>query len=228
MPKTGPSDASRRQSATLLPRWPSPCVTDTDVVVLPSPAFVGVIAVTLISFPSGRSARRSSTSSETFALYLPYGSISSGSRPAASAISVMGRSVALCAISSDEGIVADKGCPFTRGCLIYLDGECNPLSAYGRSCVVRRPCLLRDPRADRDAGAAAGRRRPRARVDRAARHRAHAGSGGASPARAGAARRGLPAARDVRHEGRRPRPRTSLRGAPRARARGGAARRRAG
>ena len=33
--------------------WPRPCVSDTDVVVLPSPAFVGVIAVTLISFASG-------------------------------------------------------------------------------------------------------------------------------------------------------------------------------
>src|SRR5690348_123396 len=184
MPKTGPSDASRRQSATLLPRWPSPCVTDTDVVVLPSPAFVGVIAVTLISFPSGRSARRSSTSSETFALYLPYGSISSGSRPAASAISVMGRRVACCAISSDEGIVADKGGPFTRGCLIYLDGECNPRSAVGRSCVVRRPGVLRDPRADRHARAAAWRRRSRARADRAAGHWPNARARGAAPARA--------------------------------------------
>src|SRR3954471_3781968 len=105
MPKTGPSDASRRQSATFLPRWPSPCVKDTDVVDLPSPAFVGVIAVTLISFPSGRSARRSRTDSETFALYFPYGSISSGSSPAAAAIWVIGRSVACCAISRDDGIV---------------------------------------------------------------------------------------------------------------------------
>src|SRR4051794_33798680 len=159
MPNTGPSDASRRQSATFFPRWPSPCVTETDVVVLPSPAFVGVIAVTLISFPSGRSASRSSTSSETFALYLPYGSISSGSRPAASAISVMGRRVARCAISSDEGIVADKGGPFTRGGLIYLDGECNPLSAHGRRCVVRRPRVLRDSRAHRHARPAARLRR---------------------------------------------------------------------
>src|SRR6476659_6528341 len=150
---------------------PSPCVTDTDVVVLPSPAFVGVIAVTLISFPSGRSPRRSSTSSETFALSLPYGSISSGKRPAASAISVMGRRVACCAISSDEGIVADKGDPFTRGGLIYLDGECNPLSAHRRSGVVRRPCVLRDPRADRDARTATRRSRPGARADRAARDR---------------------------------------------------------
>src|SRR4051794_26720175 len=206
MPNTGPSEASRRHRATFFPRCPSPCVTETDVVVLPSPAFVGVIAVTLISFPSGRSARRSSTSSETFALYLPYGSISSGSRPAASAISVMGRSVACCAISSDEGIVADKGGPFTRGCLIYLDGECNPLTAYGRRWVVRRPRVLRDPRVDRHARVAAGCGRARARADRAARHRPHAGAGGAAPARTGAVGRGIPATRHVRDRGRCARP----------------------
>ena len=40
--------------------WPSPCVSETDVVVFPSPAFVGVIAVTQTSFPSGESASRSS------------------------------------------------------------------------------------------------------------------------------------------------------------------------
>ena len=41
--------------------WPRPCVSETDVVVLPSPAFVGVIAVTSISFASGRPASRSRT-----------------------------------------------------------------------------------------------------------------------------------------------------------------------
>ena len=45
-----------------------PASSDTDVVVLPSPAFVGVIAVTLISFPSGRSASRSRTPRSIFAL----------------------------------------------------------------------------------------------------------------------------------------------------------------
>src|SRR5918912_44606 len=91
MPNTGPSDASRRQSATSFPMWPSPWVSDTDVVDFPSPAFVGVIAVTSISFPSGLAARRSSTDSETFALYGPYWSTSSGSSPAAAAISAIGR-----------------------------------------------------------------------------------------------------------------------------------------
>jgi len=52
-------------------------VSETDVVVFPSPAGVGVTAVTLISFASGRSASRSRTERSTFALYRPYGSISS-------------------------------------------------------------------------------------------------------------------------------------------------------
>ena len=45
-----------------------PCVSDTDVVVLPSPALVGVIAVTQMILPSGLSASRSSTERLTFAL----------------------------------------------------------------------------------------------------------------------------------------------------------------
>ena len=36
--------------------WPSPCVSETEVVVLPSPAFVGVMAVTQTSLASGRRA----------------------------------------------------------------------------------------------------------------------------------------------------------------------------
>ena len=43
-------------------------MSETDVVVFPSPAFVGVIAVTSMSFPSGRSASRSSTERSIFAL----------------------------------------------------------------------------------------------------------------------------------------------------------------
>ncbi len=76
----------------------------TEVVVFPSPAFVGVIAVTQISFPSGRSASRSSTERSIFALCRPYCSTSSGSRPASSASSAIGRSCAACAISRLEGI----------------------------------------------------------------------------------------------------------------------------
>src|SRR5512144_173301 len=104
-PNTGPSDASRRHSTGFRPSFPSPCVSETDVVVFPSPAGVGVIAVTLISFASGRSASRSMTDRSTFALYRPYGSTSSCSRPSSSAMSPIGRSVADCAISRLEGMV---------------------------------------------------------------------------------------------------------------------------
>ena len=66
MPNTGPIDGSRRHSMTSLPITPMPCVSEIEVVVFPSPAFVGVMAVVMISFPSGRSRRRSSTDRPTF------------------------------------------------------------------------------------------------------------------------------------------------------------------
>ncbi len=68
IPNTGPKDASRRQSTGLRPIVPRPWVSETDVVVFPSPNFVGVMAVTQTSFASGLSASRSSTESDTFAL----------------------------------------------------------------------------------------------------------------------------------------------------------------
>ena len=67
MPNTGPIEGSRSASATVRPSAPSPCVSEIDVVVLPSPAFVGVIAVVMTSLPSGRSRSRSRIESETFA-----------------------------------------------------------------------------------------------------------------------------------------------------------------
>ena len=67
-PNTGPSDASRIASTGLWPSAPSPWVSDTEVVVLPSPAGVGVSAVTLTIFASGRSASRSRIERSTFAL----------------------------------------------------------------------------------------------------------------------------------------------------------------
>ena len=47
------------------------CPNPTDVVVFPSPAGVGLIAVTNTSFPSGLSLILSQKSSESFALYFP-------------------------------------------------------------------------------------------------------------------------------------------------------------
>ena len=68
MPKTGPSEGSRRQSTGFLPILPRPWVSETAVVVLPSPALVGVTPATQTILPFGRSAMRSITSSEIFAL----------------------------------------------------------------------------------------------------------------------------------------------------------------
>ena len=53
MPNTGPSEGSRRQIIAFLPMWLSASPRPTVVVVLPSPAGVGLIAVTRISLPSG-------------------------------------------------------------------------------------------------------------------------------------------------------------------------------
>ena len=50
------------------PMAPMPCVSETEVVVLPSPALVGVIAVTQMILPSGLSFSRSSTERRIFAL----------------------------------------------------------------------------------------------------------------------------------------------------------------
>src|SRR5204862_2180507 len=72
---------------------------DTDVVVLPSPALVGVIAETQMTLASGASDRRSITSRLILALYLPYRSTSSSSMPISRATSMIGRSTASCAIS---------------------------------------------------------------------------------------------------------------------------------
>ena len=68
MPNTGPSDGSRRASTGFLPITPRPCVSETEVVVLPSPAGVGVIAVTSMIFASGRPFSRSRTLSSILAL----------------------------------------------------------------------------------------------------------------------------------------------------------------
>jgi hypothetical protein len=57
----GPSEGSRSARTGFLPITPRPCVRETEVVVLPSPAGVGVMAVTSMIFASGRELRRSRT-----------------------------------------------------------------------------------------------------------------------------------------------------------------------
>ena len=68
MPNTGPRDGSRRQMIAFLPIWLSASPRPTVVVVLPSPAGVGLIAVTRISLPSFFAFRLSTYSSDTLAL----------------------------------------------------------------------------------------------------------------------------------------------------------------
>ena len=68
IPKTGPSDGSRSAIIAFLPMRLSASPRPTVVVVLPSPAGVGLIAVTSTSLPSGRSASDSTKGSASLAL----------------------------------------------------------------------------------------------------------------------------------------------------------------
>ena len=71
MPKHGPKDGSLRQIMAFLPIAFKPSPRPTVVVVFPSPAGVGVMAVTRISFPSGFELRVLMKSKEIFPLNLP-------------------------------------------------------------------------------------------------------------------------------------------------------------
>ena len=91
MPNTGPSDGSRSARHTLLPIFAMPSARPIDVVVLPSPSAVGLIAVTKMSLPPFEE-----TTGSIFALYLPY--CSQSLTPSFAAISPIGLSSASCAI----------------------------------------------------------------------------------------------------------------------------------
>ena len=78
----------------------SACARPTETVLFPSPAGVGLVAVTTTSRPRiGRCAM----SSGIFALYLPYRSSSLRSRPSSAATSSMGRILTRWAISMSDG-----------------------------------------------------------------------------------------------------------------------------
>ncbi len=68
MPNTGPSDGSRRQSTFFTPCLASAWASPTETVLFPSPAGVGVSAVTTTSFAFGG---RVDSSSATLALFRP-------------------------------------------------------------------------------------------------------------------------------------------------------------
>ena len=69
MPNTGPSEGSRRASMAFLPICRMPSASATDTVVFPSPAGVGLMAVTSTS--RARAFRSSSAAGSTLAIYLP-------------------------------------------------------------------------------------------------------------------------------------------------------------
>ena len=68
IPKTGPRDGSRRAISAFLPMWRSASPKPTVVVVFPSPAGVGLIAVTKISLLSLFLGSESKYFKEIFAL----------------------------------------------------------------------------------------------------------------------------------------------------------------
>ncbi len=90
MPNTGPREGSRRHSAVRWPKRRSPSARPTLTVVLPSPAFVGVMALTSTSLPVAGAVRFPAASS-TFALVLPKGSTCCGTMPRSAATSEIGR-----------------------------------------------------------------------------------------------------------------------------------------
>src|SRR5690348_9438206 len=103
MPNVGPIDGWRMATVARLPRWPSASPRPTVVVVLPSPSGVGVIAETTTYLARGLSLSSSIASSLILATSWPYGSSRRSLMPIRSAISGMGLSVALRAISRSVG-----------------------------------------------------------------------------------------------------------------------------
>src|SRR5688572_29771202 len=100
MPNTGPSAGSRKQISAFLPMMLSASPRPTVVVVLPSPAGVGEIAVTSTSLPLGLPSSLERYSSEIFALYLPKASRASSGIPRRSrATSLIRRILAAWAMS---------------------------------------------------------------------------------------------------------------------------------
>src|SRR3954468_10441853 len=91
----------QRTALTLSRR--SACDSPTATVLLPSPAGVGLIAVTRTSRPRAGCAV---TASGSLALYFPYCSMSSAESPRSLATSTIGRGLALVAISMSDGTVA--------------------------------------------------------------------------------------------------------------------------
>src|SRR5690242_341960 len=103
MPNVGPIEGWRIAMVARLPILPSASPSPTVVVVLPSPSGVGVIAETTTYLARGLSLSSSIASSLILATSCPYGSSSRSLMPIRSAISGMGLSFALRAMSRSVG-----------------------------------------------------------------------------------------------------------------------------
>src|SRR3984957_6519537 len=90
MPKLGPSEGSRRQMIVFLPMRLSASPRPMVVVALPSPAGVGLIAVTRMSFPSWRFERLLRKSYSSLAVKRPNGCKADWGAPIFAAISAIG------------------------------------------------------------------------------------------------------------------------------------------
>src|ERR1700733_1521489 len=102
MPKLGPREGSRRQIIVFLPMRLSASPRPMVVVVLPSPAGVGLIAVTRMSFPSGRFERLLRKSYSSLAMKRPNGCKADSGAPIFAAISAIGFKRAARAISMSD------------------------------------------------------------------------------------------------------------------------------
>ena len=71
IPKTGPKEGSLKTNIAFCPIFPRPSAKLIEVVVLPSPAFVGVIAVTRTNLPSSLLSNSFIIDKSIFALSLP-------------------------------------------------------------------------------------------------------------------------------------------------------------
>ncbi len=156
IPNTGPIDGSRSATIAFSPSEERASARPTEVVVLPSPAGVGEIAVTRTRRPSGRSARLLTYSREILALVWPYGTSAAGSMPRVSrARSTMGVSSAASAMSMSAG----TGCVFVV--VVTRPIVASPWSAdKGRGRTPRNRLRdaqhRRDPRPESGAQVAAG------------------------------------------------------------------------
>ena len=89
MPITGPIDGSRSATVAFTFCRRSACTRPNDVVVLPSPAVVGVIPVTSTSRPRASPRSRDIAPLVSLALYGPYSSRSSSDSPRSDATSTI-------------------------------------------------------------------------------------------------------------------------------------------